>query len=57
MKLAQKAGLHLKAIAQLERGETGPNLTTVFALAKAMRMRPTQLIAKVQRLNSRTNKK
>ena len=43
--LAQLAGLSLNYIGILERGEKAPTIVTLAALAAAMDLKPTQLIA------------
>lgn len=47
--LAFEAGLERTAIGRLERGERQPTLPTVFALAKALKMRASEMIAQMER--------
>jgi transcriptional regulator with XRE-family HTH domain len=46
-KLAEKSDLHKNYISLLETGQRQPTITTVFSLAKALGIKPEELIAKV----------
>ena len=51
--LAEKCGLHDRYISFLERGLRQPTITTIFKLAKALNITPTELINRVeQQVNS-----
>jgi transcriptional regulator with XRE-family HTH domain len=45
--LANSAGLSLRYIGRLERGEKSPTLTTVEAIANALSLEPPELLAAV----------
>lgn len=47
--LAHEAGLDRTAIGRLERGERQPSLSTVFSIAKALRIKASEIIAKMER--------
>lgn len=53
MKLAAEAELHLNAVNNLERGEGSPNLFTVFALARALGVPPSELVAAVEKAEAK----
>ena len=46
--LAEKCNLHDRYISFLERGLRQPTITTIFKLAKALNISPSQLIKKVE---------
>jgi transcriptional regulator with XRE-family HTH domain len=46
--LAEKAGLHQTYIGLLERGERSPNLDTAKAIAEALQIRLSKLIAEAE---------
>jgi len=46
--LADKAGYDRTYIGLLERGQRSPSLRTIFNLADALNVRPTQVIKKVE---------
>lgn len=46
--LAEKCNLHDRYISFLERGLRQPTITTIFKLAKALNISPSQLIEKVE---------
>lgn len=46
--LAEKSNLHDRYISFLERGLRQPTITTIFKLAKALNISPSQLIEKVE---------
>jgi len=47
--LALKAGLQRNYISLIERGVNQPTITTVFKLASALAIRPSEVIARVER--------
>ncbi|MCW7541072.1 helix-turn-helix domain-containing protein [Aquabacterium sp. A7-Y] len=47
--LALRAGLHLQHISKIERGDSGPTLVTVFALADALELSVPALMELVVR--------
>jgi transcriptional regulator with XRE-family HTH domain len=49
MTLAMKAGLHLNAVSNLERGKRGPSLHTVLLLSRALKVPAAKLIAAVEK--------
>ena len=49
MELAAKAGLHLNALSNLERGRRSPSLYTVFVIARALGISASKLIAAVEK--------
>lgn len=49
MQLAAKAGLHLNALGNLERGNRAPSLRTVFLLARALSVSPAKLVERVEK--------
>ena len=53
MTLAVKAGLHLNAVSNLERGKRCPNLYTVMALSRALEVPAASLIAAVEKTDPR----
>ena len=46
--LAEKCNLHDRYISFLERGLRQPTITTIFKLAKALNIAPSDLIKKVE---------
>lgn len=48
--LAERASLHPTFISLLERGGRMPSLNTLFLLAKALDMVPSDLVAKVEKM-------
>jgi len=46
---AHKTGYHRNYIGQLERGEKSPSLSAVFNLSQFFTLRPSQLLALVER--------
>lgn len=44
------SGYHRTYISQLERGQKNPSLRTIFQLAKALKVRPSEIIEDVQAL-------
>lgn len=46
--LALRAGVDRTFVSRAERGERQPALTTVFLLAKALGLRPSQLVEKAE---------
>ena len=49
MTLAMKAGLHLNAVSNLERGKRSPSLYTVMVLSRALEVPAAKLIAAVEK--------
>ena len=49
MTLAMKAGLHLNAVSNLERGKRSPNLHTILVLSRALEVPAAKLIAAVEK--------
>lgn len=47
--LAARAGLHRTYISQIERGKRQPTLATIFELARALGIRPSNLIESTER--------
>ncbi|MBM3407588.1 MAG: helix-turn-helix transcriptional regulator [Betaproteobacteria bacterium] len=47
--LALEAGLQRNYISLIERGVNQPTITTVFKLASALAIRPSEVIARVER--------
>lgn len=47
--LAFKAGLHRTYISQLERGEKSPSLKTLQRLAKALGIKPSDILLKAEK--------
>jgi transcriptional regulator with XRE-family HTH domain len=50
MTLAMKAGLHLNAVSNLERGKRSPSLHTVMVLSRALEIPASKLVAAVEKL-------
>jgi len=48
--LGFESGYHRTYVSLLERGKKNPSLKTVFQLAKALKMEPSQIIEAVQTL-------
>lgn len=48
--LGFESGYHRTYVGLLERGQKSPSLRTVFRLAAALRVRPSQIIERVERL-------
>lgn len=53
--LGFRSGYHRTYISQLERGIKSPSLKTIFNLAKALNITPSELIHRVQRDSSQTS--
>ena len=47
-RLGFESGLHRTYISLLERGHKSPSLNTVFQLAKALKVRPSEIIQGVE---------
>jgi transcriptional regulator with XRE-family HTH domain len=47
--LAEVCGLHRNAVGLLERGERAPNLDTIVEIATGLGLRPSKLIALLER--------
>lgn len=54
--LGFESGYHRTYISQLERGKKSPSLQTVFQLARALKLRPSEFIAAVESVLSRRSK-
>lgn len=50
--LAFRAKLHRTYVSQLERGEKSPSLKTIDRLARALDLKPSALLLKVERFPS-----
>ncbi|MGA2204542.1 MAG: helix-turn-helix transcriptional regulator [Terriglobales bacterium] len=48
--LAARSGYHRTYIGQLERGEKSPSLRTIFNLSSALKVGPSTLVRRVERL-------
>ena len=46
--LGFESGYHRTYISQLERGKKSPSLQTIFQLAKALKMEPSEIVERVQ---------
>lgn len=44
-KLADKVGVHRNHMGRIERGETNPPLYTVFKIAKALKVKSSELLS------------
>jgi transcriptional regulator with XRE-family HTH domain len=49
--LAERANLHPTFISLLERGQRMPSLNTIFLLARGLKIRPSDLVGTVERLD------
>lgn len=49
MALAAKAGMHLNALGNLERGQRSPSLHTILRLSNALDVKASSLVAKVDK--------
>ncbi len=47
--LCHEAGFERTYIGRLERGERQPSLATVFAIAKALRIKASEIIARMEK--------
>ena len=47
--LADQCGLHRNAVGLIERGERSPSLETIVAIANGLGVRPSWLVANVER--------
>lgn len=47
-KLAERAGIHRTYVSQLERGLKSPTVTMLARVAKALNMRPSQIMRLVE---------
>lgn len=48
-RLAELSGLHRTYIGQLERGKKSPTVNTVFDIAKALKILPSELIKEIEK--------
>jgi len=48
--LGFESGYHRTYISQLERGKKSPSLQTIFQLAKALKVEPSQIVERIQTL-------
>jgi transcriptional regulator with XRE-family HTH domain len=48
--LGFESGYHRTYISQLERGKKSPSLQTLFQLAKALKVEPSQIVERIQTL-------
>jgi transcriptional regulator with XRE-family HTH domain len=48
--LGYRAGLHRTYVSGIERGERNPSYTTVVAIARALEIEPSALIARAEQL-------
>jgi transcriptional regulator with XRE-family HTH domain len=48
-KLAEKSDLHRNTIALVETAKRQPSLKTIFAIAKALNLSPSELISKLEK--------
>jgi len=46
---AHRTGYHRNYVGQLERGEKSPSLNALFNLSKALGLRPSQLLERVEK--------
>jgi transcriptional regulator with XRE-family HTH domain len=46
---AHRTGYHRNYVGQLERGEKSPSLSALFNLSKALGLRPSQLLERVEK--------
>lgn len=47
--LAHRAGLERAYMGKVERGESNPSLSTIQAIAKALKLKPSELLARMER--------
>jgi transcriptional regulator with XRE-family HTH domain len=47
--LAHRSGFHRTYVGMLERGERSPSIDTIFDLADTLNVKPSELIAEVER--------
>jgi len=55
--LGFESGYHRTYISQLERGKKSPSLQTIFQLAKALKMEPSEIVERIQTLAAPRSKK
>lgn len=48
-KLAEKSDMHRNSIALIESAKRQPSLKTIFAIAKALNLAPSELVLKVEK--------
>lgn len=49
--LAFESGYHRTYISLLERGKKSPSLKTIFQLAKALNIEPSEIIVRIQKMD------
>ncbi|MBC7570465.1 MAG: helix-turn-helix transcriptional regulator [Spirosoma sp.] len=54
-KLAEKSDLHRTYISLLERGIRQPSLTTIFKIANALSLSPSEVISELEKLLTKQN--
>jgi len=55
-RLAHESGYHRTYIGMLERGEKSPSLRTIVNIATTLRVKPSYIVASVERVLIRTHK-
>jgi transcriptional regulator with XRE-family HTH domain len=55
--LGFESGYHRTYISQLERGKKSPSLQTIFQLAKALKVEPSEIVERIQSLAAPRSKK
>ena len=56
-RLGFKADVHRTYVSMLERGKASPTVETLFRLCRAMRIRASDFIRRVEKANERTSTK
>lgn len=56
-RLGFKADVHRTYVSMLERGKASPTVETLFRLCKAMRIRASDFICRVERASERASRK
>lgn len=55
-RLAHESGYHRTYIGMLERGEKSPSLRTIVNIAATLHVKPSDILARVERILTRTHK-
>ncbi|MBW2003721.1 MAG: helix-turn-helix transcriptional regulator [Deltaproteobacteria bacterium] len=55
--LGFESGYHRTYISQLERGKKSPSLQTIFQLAKALKVEPSEIVERIQSFAAPRSKK